>query len=127
MEKAMRRQFGASSIDIDARQGWVKATFHKPLVFDLDALTKATVGAGYTLRSIEIKTDGTTLQTTANGDTVTQIKVDQTGQILELDQVHQPGRAVEVHGTLAKTASGELRLEVKEITEPTPASAYPDN
>ncbi len=94
----MRRQAGADTIDFDTQEGRAHFTMQSPKKIDLVAIQKAAHGAGYTITTLEITAVGhaATRRCEECKKNVPCLKVEKTGQLLELAGSLPGGRRLRV-------------------------------
>jgi len=86
LDKALRRQLGATNVDLDTDTGWAQFTLEDPVRIDLDAFEDAAYAASYTIRKIRLDISGRTAVARCarcEGD-ATRIELTGTGQVFEL-------------------------------------------
>ena len=106
----MRRQLGASAIDMDAVNGYARAALPKPQSLTIATFNRIAYSAGYTLKAVELE---------VVGDIVgTQLRIQGTKEHLDLRGGPKTGQQVLLRGTLVEGKGGRDVLEVKESGGP---------
>ena len=86
---------------MDTEKGYARFTMLTPKKIDFTAIQTATHGAGYTITNLAIETSG--IVTKASGTTSEKealfLKVDKTGQLLEIDGDVEAGGHVRIRGS----------------------------
>jgi hypothetical protein len=93
LDKALRRQLGATNIDLDTLTGWAQFTLDEPERITFDALEETAWAASYTIKEVRLDITGRVVAgrcATCEAD-VMHVKVDGTGQLLEVTGEVQEG------------------------------------
>ncbi len=82
----MRRQAGADTVTLDTRKGTATFTYNTPRQIDFGSIQRAAHTAAYTIKRLELSVLGqlTSAACAACQKDVPHLKVDQTGQLLEI-------------------------------------------
>ena len=119
MTGSVRIRAGAETIDLDGQKGYVRYQLFTARRIDFAAMEKATLGAGYTLKSIALETTGEVVRARCKtcNDERPFLKIDPTGQLLELDGTVAAGRLLRVHGSVSGWAENHAVLKVIRAVE----------
>ncbi len=101
-------------------------TLIKPKVIDFAAVEKASHGAGYTLKHVELEVTGTLIKKRCEvcEKEVPFLKLDHTGQLFEVSGDVAAGGHVDVRGTVTGWGRGHAVLKVVSATR-TPTDSQP--
>jgi hypothetical protein len=118
LEKVLRRQVGADSVEIDTRASTAAYAHSKPVVIDFDVIEGAAYDAGYTLVSLTLQLDGelSVGHCEACGGDVDVLTVAETGQRLEAAGDAPHGVPLRIVGKVTEWADGHARISIESAT-----------
>ena len=123
----MRRQAGADALDLDTVKGYVRFVIRKPRTVDFAAVERASYGAGYTLKGVEMEAVGKVVRAPCPScrQDVLYLELDTTGQRLELRGEAPAGHRVRIEGEVSGWKSGHVAITVIHLEDLAPPGGSP--
>ena len=109
----MRRQVGATTVDIDTIEGYARYTIGEPRRIDFGAIEEAAHDAGYTLTGLTLTVTGRVEEFACDvcDDDVLALRLPGTGQRLEVQgDLPPPGETARVTVSVSSWAGGHPRI-----------------
>lgn len=120
MEKALRRQVGADTVELDTIEGYARYSYTLPRAIDFELLQEALNGAAYTLASAQLSVRGVAERghcQVCEADRL-QLRLDGTDQRFDIIAGKLPtGRRLRVTAEARGWEQGHVQLEVLQSVE----------
>gem|GEM_PF-1493240 len=115
--KALRRQVGADTIELDTEKSFARYTLARPRRIDFAKMEEAAEDASYTLKSIVLEIEGVTSETQCQkcGRSVPTLRIPATGQTFELEGDVPIGVTTKIRASVQGWDGGHARLVVLEF------------
>ncbi len=110
----MRRQAGASDVDLDAEEGFALLTVGTPNTLDLPGLITNVKGAGYTTTTLQLVAEGTIVEAACprcKKDT-RFLEIAETGQHIEIQGPATVGDTKQFKGSITGWSSDHPVIEL---------------